>query len=300
VYALVVMQAAVEVYDEPQIDEGELADMKKWRVPMPPSQDHKAYRAWKKKLPAVVRTRIDTYCWHFGGEPRLTCNGVGPYAIPLPGEPSTAPDPSRTGFGWEESLTRVQRRYYESYCGVNLPPAADGTPARLDHLYSPLCGGTPLVLAFDNERVAYTASSITMDWPTSATPWIVLDANRDGAIAMNELFGSAMSLANGTLAKNGFQALAELDANGDRVLDARDPMFARLQIWSDTDGNRQSSSDELTALSARVESISLDSARQPYCDARHDCEGERSAMTWRDASGAIHAGAVIDVYLSWR
>jgi len=67
---------------------------------------------------------------------------------------------------------------------------------------------TPLVLAFDNEPIALTASAgsfdiagngcISTDWPTAATPWLALDRDRNGSIdGGHELFGNGTVLSGG-------------------------------------------------------------------------------------------------------
>jgi hypothetical protein len=182
----------------------------------------------------------------------------------------------------------------DAYCKADFP--------------APSCE-TPLVVAFDNQPVDFTPAATARfafvpgapaatDWPTAATPWIALDLDGDGTITSGaELFGSSTVLPNGGRATNGFAALAVLDANGDGVLDARDPMFAKLVLWSDRDGDHRSSPDELRPLSSVITSIPLAFTRDARCNERDDCEGERGTLHWRDAAGADHVGAVVDVYI---
>jgi hypothetical protein len=287
------------------VDDEETAELKKWRVPLPPSQDRTEYAAWKKKLPKATRARIDRYCRHFGTEYRATCNGIGPLAIPAP--PSLAEKPragdttklvGMTHDTWRASLTPVQRRYYEERC---VPKHAEPDAHDLAYAYTELCGGTPLVLSFDSARVQYAPSATgPSDWPTTATPWLAMDRDGDGAItSATELFGNETRLA-GRTARHGFEALAALDDNGDGAIDAHDAAFAKLLLWTDRDGDRQSSPDELAPLSTRVVTLSLGAHREPFCDLRMNCEGERAAMTWRDAAGATRSGIVVDVYLRYR
>jgi hypothetical protein len=177
---------------------------------------------------------------------------------------------------------------------------------------APTCE-TPLVVAFDHQPVDFAPANgdafafvpgrpMVSDWPTAATPWIARDLDGDGAITSGaELFGSSTALAGGSeIARNGFQALASLDANGDGAIDARDPGFADLVLWSDLDGNHRSSPDELRSLASVVSAISLEHTLDPRCTARGACEGERATLRWRDATGVERTGAVIDVYLPKR
>jgi hypothetical protein len=66
------------------------------------------------------------------------------------------------------------------------------------------------------------------------------------------------------------------------VIDARDPAFARLLLWADADGDRQSAPGELRALSAVITAIPL----------AH--EGVRGSARLRDGRTAD----VIDLYLA--
>lgn len=177
-----------------------------------------------------------------------------------------------------------------------------------DEFPAPTCE-TPLVVAFEGQPVDFAPAGreqfafvpgepAATDWPTAATPWIALDLDGDGTIASGaELFGSSTVLPGGGRASNGFVALAVLDANGDGALDARDPMFGKLVLWSDRNGDHRSSPDELRPLSSMVTRISLAFTRDARCNERDDCEGERGALHWRDAAGADHVGAVVDVYI---
>jgi len=166
------------------------------------------------------------------------------------------------------------------------------------------------VVAFAGEPVTFTRGgafafspgvATPSDWPTATTPWIALDRDGDGAITNGaELFGSSTVLADGRTATNGFEALAALDANHDGVIDARDPLFGSLLLWSDRDGDRTSSPDELVPLASRIVSISLDDRVVVRCDPRNNCERERAQVRWRDDAGAVHVGSVVDIYLPAR
>ncbi len=168
---------------------------------------------------------------------------------------------------------------------------------------------TPLVLSFDNQAVEFTrapgefdlfgeGASIGTDWVSARTPWLVLDRNQDDEISDgSELFGSMTLLSNGQRANNGFEALAALDADQDGWITARDPAFTHLQLWSDTDQDRRSSDAELRSLADfHLEAIELSNRVVPRCDTS-GCELERSRLVFRDASGSVRNGAVIDVHL---
>ena len=144
--------------------------------------------------------------------------------------------------------------------------------------------------------------SVITDWPTSTTPWLAIDRNGNGKIDDGgELFGSATLLTSGDAAPNGFVALADLDSNLDGRVDANDEQWSRLLVWSDVDGDRKSTVNELKSAALRdLVAIELDYTVDRRCDVRGNCEVERAAFVYRDGHGQELHGAVIDVHLRLR
>ncbi len=265
-------------------------------LPTPPSMDADAYRAWLHDLTALQRAQIDAFCRADPAGFHATCGGIGPLHIPPP--PSlVAPHPTMTIGAWRDTLSKTQLAYVDRMCDRN----------DQKYSYSQLCGGTPLVLSFDDLPVAFTAdggrfafygeTTAATDWPTAATPWLALDLDDNGAIDGGaELFGDGTRLASGDAAADGFAALARYDANHDGVIDRADPIFASLLVWTDRDGDRKSSPAELAPLADRIDAISLAVRIEPRCDARHNCERERASISVHGA----RVGSVVDVHLHWR
>lgn len=173
---------------------------------------------------------------------------------------------------------------------------------------------TPLVLSFDpTSPVRYApatachtfdlsrqddGSATQLDWPTPATPWLVWDKNRNGKIEPGELFG-ARSLLEGGFAENGFDALEALDEDDDGDVDADDPGFAHLLVWTDVNGDRASSPDELRPLADfGITRLPVHYEITPRCDPRGHCEMERAPFTFLDGTGRVREGALIDVHLA--
>lgn len=169
---------------------------------------------------------------------------------------------------------------------------------------------TPLVLNFDGAPLRFDAASaasfdisgvgqcLSTDWPT--LPWLALDRDRDGAIdSGRELFGSGTVLRSGRRAGHGFEALAEHDLNRDGKIDAADPVFAELVLWSDGDGDRRGELSELVPV-AHVDlvAIHLDVAVRAECDDRGNCGRERARFEYRNLAGEVQSGEVVDVYLA--
>jgi hypothetical protein len=170
---------------------------------------------------------------------------------------------------------------------------------------------TPLVLAFHDERVAFTRppgefdlagreASIGSDWVSAGTPWLAMDRDGNGRIDDGrELFGSMTELPDGR-APNGFAALAALDDDGDGAITPADASFARLLVWRDADQDRRSSPGELTsARDAGLLTIRIDYRAVPRCE-DGDCEVERARFVFRDATGAEREGSIVDVHLARR
>jgi len=164
----------------------------------------------------------------------------------------------------------------------------DGAPAEL----------LPTSGSFD---LGKSDASYGSDWPTARTPWLALDRNGNGRIDDGgELFGSGTTLLDGTRADNGFFALMELDSDRDGAITPRDAAYSSLVLWADQNRDRESQASELESLSARgVTRIDLGYRQKPHCDARGNCEIERSVMVF-DAGGTPKMGQVVDVHLMER
>ena len=86
------------------------------------------------------------------------------------------------------------------------------------------------------------------------------DIDNDGKITSGaELFGNFTKLKNGELARNGAEALKDLDDNNDGVFDEKDTAFNKILVWQDKNSDGVSSSDELKSLSDYgIKSINLE------------------------------------------
>ena len=122
----------------------------------------------------------------------------------------------------------------------------------------------PLVLDLDGDGIETTStrngSVILFDhdgdgiktgtgWVKPDDGWLVLDRNGNGAIdSGRELFGVNTIKSNGQLAKDGFDALKDLDLNHDNKIDSIDDVFANLRIWRDLNQDGVSQGNELSTL----------------------------------------------------
>lgn len=88
-----------------------------------------------------------------------------------------------------------------------------------------------------------------LGWVSSSdTPFLVRDTNANGIVdGPTELFGNRTVSS----ALNGFEALAKFDANADGQIDARDPVWSTLRLWSDKNHDGRTDEGELETLPAR-------------------------------------------------
>ncbi|MFA6076028.1 MAG: hypothetical protein WCV63_07795 [Negativicutes bacterium] len=118
----------------------------------------------------------------------------------------------------------------------------------------------PLALDLDGNGIAFTKNSAYFDLGTDGfaerATWIgkgdgllTLDINGDGKINNgSELFGDAMKKKDGTLAKDGFDALTDYDLNKDGKIDANDEIYSKLKVWVDANGDGITDAGELKTL----------------------------------------------------
>ncbi|TLN01086.1 hypothetical protein FDZ73_17215 [bacterium] len=130
--------------------------------------------------------------------------------------------------------------------------AKNAPPPRSDPLAIDLDGdGIETVAATEGIRFDHDGNGIktASGWVKGDDGLLVLDKTGNGLIDNGaELFGVDTVLANGQKATDGFQALAELDSNGDGVIDTSDAEFQNLKVWRDIDQDGVSQSEELFTL----------------------------------------------------
>jgi hypothetical protein len=152
---------------------------------------------------------------------------------------------------------------------------------------------TPLVIAFDDAPVLFTAAAGTFtigtsrrtEWVSSKTPWLALDRDGSGCIEnQSELFGADDEAADG------FEKLARYDDNHDGAIDAADAVFTRLVLWSDRDQDRVCTATEIAPL--------MSSARIALTPTRRAPTYGSYEGSWATISFSGRAARVVDVYLA--
>jgi len=236
-------------------------EMKAWKT-MPPSEDQirKAMRSNGKTAAIALRGA------KWSSADTVTGNQVCTYS----GSPKGGRNRNKECI--DENVITATR----SFEGKNYRLLADGQVGTDDcPSYSVTddgWNGSPLILDFAGKglEVSSVDDGVYFDligngtelvsWPTNTadTAWLVLDTNLNGQIdSISELFGNNTPDPKGVGFKNGFDALAAYDLNGDGKIDSQDPIYDQLQLWFDTDRDGDSATHELVTLSGRVDSISL-------------------------------------------
>ncbi|WP_346287572.1 cadherin-like domain-containing protein [Zoogloea sp.] len=121
--------------------------------------------------------------------------------------------------------------------------SADG--AHVTRTVLTLGSGSSVTTALDWDRDGYLEHS---GWTTAALLAVDLDGN--GQVSADEL-------VDGRAAAGSRNSLAALDANGDGVLDSRDPGLAALSLWIDANGNGLAEAGEVSAAAASIAMIAF-------------------------------------------
>jgi Ca2+-binding RTX toxin-like protein len=108
-------------------------------------------------------------------------------------------------------------------------------------------------LLFDHDA---DGTKTATGWISAGDAMLVRDLNGNGTVDTGrELFGDETQLQNGTragqFARDGFEALADLDSNADGVFDARDLTYANVLLWQDHNQDGTAQGSELFTLDQR-------------------------------------------------
>lgn len=125
-------------------------------------------------------------------------------------------------------------------------------------------------------------------WISGGDGFLVRDLNGNGKIDDgSELFGNYTILKNGERAGNGFEALAELDENGDGIIDKNDSAYSSLRVWQDENGNGFTEKGELKTLEELgISSIDTGYTSSNKTDANGNKHQQEGSITFEDGSKA--------------
>ncbi|MEW6036671.1 MAG: hypothetical protein AB1648_00180 [Pseudomonadota bacterium] len=185
---------------------------------------------------------------------------------------------------------------YLSSPGMYTPPRRDPLVLDLDGDGIETVGTDPnRPILFDHDADGMKTGS---GWIQGDDAFLVLDRNGNGLIdSGRELFGDSTLKSNGQLARDGFDALADLDANHDGVLNAADAAFANLRLWRDLNQDGNSQGNELFTLNQLgIAGINVAKTRHDQVLADRNQIADLGSFIRADGStGAL--GSVADVNL---
>jgi hypothetical protein len=126
-------------------------------------------------------------------------------------------------------------------------------------------------------------------WIAPSDGLLVRDINGDGRITSGaELFGEATRLLDGTTAKDGFEALGDVDGNQDGRLDESDWIWGQLLIWRDFDTDGVTDSGELQTLEqSGVTSISVLAEKVSWWQAGNEVRLESCFVNQAGQTGMV-------------
>ena len=160
---------------------------------------------------------------------------------------------------------------------------------------------SPLIVDLDGDGVETigTNSGVYFDHANDGfkenTGWVgkddgllVRDINGNGQIDNGtELFGNNSVLSNGQKAKNGFEALKDLDSNQDYVFDQNDAAWNEVKVWKDSNSNGIVDEGELLTMEqAGITGFDLNYQSQSRDDANGNAHLQTSTITKADGTTA--------------
>ena len=175
------------------------------------------------------------------------------------GRPST-PLPPDTGVGDVGEIGDELEENFETAETTRSPLVVDlngdgviGTTSVADGVY------------FDHENDGFAEKT---GWISAEDGVLVRDLNGNGLIDNGtELFGNSTILSNNETAANGFEALKELDSNGDGIFSNQDKAWNEVKVWQDANQNGYTDVNELKSLdSVGITEINLNYKQQQVAD----------------------------------
>ena len=155
--------------------------------------------------------------------------------------------------------------------------------------------GSGVGIYFDHDNNGFSEDT---GWVGKDDGLLVRDINGNGQIDNGtELFGNNTLLSNGEKAKNGFEALKELDSNNDNVFDQNDAAWNEVKVWKDGNSNGIVDDGELLTMEqAGITGVDLNYVDHNYRDDHSDEHGNtcKQESTFSKADGST--GQVSDIW----
>ena len=197
------------------------------------------------------------------------------------GRPST-PLPPDTGVGDVGEIGDELEENFETAETTRSPLVVDlngdgviGTTSVADGVY------------FDHENDGFAEKT---GWISAEDGVLVRDLNGNGLIDNGtELFGNSTILSNNETAANGFEALKELDSNGDGIFSNQDKAWNEVKVWQDANQNGYTDVNELKSLdSVGITEINLNYKQQQVADENGNMHNQISTGKKDGSEISIH------------
>ena len=197
------------------------------------------------------------------------------------GRPST-PLPPDTGVGDVGEIGDELEENFETAETTRSPLVVDlngdgviGTTSVADGVY------------FDHENDGFAEKT---GWISAEDGVLVRDLNGNGLIDNGtELFGNSTILSNNETAANGFEALKELDSNGDGIFSNQDKAWNEVKVWQDANQNGYTDVSELKSLdSVGITEINLNYKQQQVADENGNMHNQISTGKKDGSEISIH------------
>jgi hypothetical protein len=224
--------------------------------------------------------------------------------------------------GWSNQLYNEQQNatmwFMNSNGSIGFGPTSVKPGKTLNNATGPedlIALGSPLVLDLEGNGLALTSAEKGVMFDLLGvgayrTAWIegrddallAIDLDESGSIdSGRELFGEG-SLLGGRPARNGFEALGAVDApahggNGNGLADDGDLMYGQLLLWTDSNRDGVSQSDELRSLRA-AGITAVDLSWITSCATPADRHGNQMPYCSRYLRTDGTSGSLADVYLT--
>ncbi len=123
-------------------------------------------------------------------------------------------------------------------------------------------------------------------WADNGDGILVYDIDGNGTIDnAGELFGDRTLLANGTYARNGYEAIKQYDTDKNGQINADDEIFNKLMVWMDADNDGITDKGELKSLTdLQVQSIGIAYTQTSITDANGNTILGQTDVTLTDGS----------------
>ena len=222
--------------------------------------------------------------------------GIIPKFVPKPIKKLVSPMVDGAIANGQKGVTNIikyHKRTEDAINQIDNPPNKKNAESQTSPIIIDLDGQ-----GVDTDQIKKTYFDLDNNGFSERTAWVhtndallALDLNNDGKINNgSELFGNNTSLANGTLANNGYEALKQYDENNDGKIDESDSIWSKLVLWQDQNSDGVSTEDELIKINeSGIKSINLNYTQSNFVDQHGNAHKQQSTVDWLNGNTTASA-----------